>query len=357
MFGESILFKKTSNQTCSASNHGCQSLLLAYPQHRQLKNANANIGEFCIPGDRITVMGTIHGYRGRIAPSPTGYLHLGHARTFWQAFQRAREHEGVLIFRNEDLDTQRCRPEFANAMLEDLLWYGIEWQEGPDAGGAFGPYAQSERREFYVDAWRKLLRGGWIYPCCCSRKELALAASAPHDDNDEPIYPGTCRERRLLASAPVGTNWRFRVPDGECIEFADRRMGKQSFVAGRDFGDFLVWRRDDVPAYQLAVVVDDAAMQVTEVVRGEDLLRSTARQILLQRALGLQTPEYYHCPLINDESGVRLAKRHDALSLRTLRAQGHGPEMLRSMKMKNLVTDIEKKSDLNHRNPVRDPLG
>ncbi len=282
-------------------------------------------------------MPIVHGYRGRIAPSPTGYLHLGHARTFWQAFERARQHEGVLIFRNEDLDPQRCRPEFTQAMFEDLRWYGIEWQEGPDVGGAFGPYAQSERREFYLDAWKQLLHEGWIYPCSCSRRDLAMAASAPHDDaphneNDEPVYPGTCRDHRKLAASPAGVNWRFRVPDRERIEFVDRRMGSQRFEAGRDFGDFLVWRRDDVPAYQLAVVVDDAAMQVSEVVRGEDLLRSTARQILLQRALGLPTPEYFHCELLTDESGVRLAKRHDALSLRALREQGQAPEALHSGK-------------------------
>jgi glutamyl-tRNA synthetase len=270
------------------------------------------------------------GYRGRIAPSPTGYLHLGHARTFWRAFERSRERAGVLIFRNEDLDPQRCRPEFVQAMFEDLRWYGLEWQEGPDVGGVLGPYAQSERREYYLDAWRRLRDEGWIYPCLCSRKDLALAASAPHDDNDEPIYPGICREQRWTAAFPEGVNWRFRVPDGEQVEFVDQRMGRQSYEAGRDFGDFLVWRRDDVPAYQLAVVVDDAAMQISEVVRGEDLLRSTARQILLQSALGLPTPEYYHCALITNESGVRLAKRHDALSLRTLRAKGQSPESLRT---------------------------
>jgi glutamyl-tRNA synthetase len=276
-------------------------------------------------------MGTVEKYRGRIAPSPTGYLHLGHARTFWRAFERVREYAGVLIFRNEDLDLQRCRSEFAAAMFEDLRWYGIEWQEGPDVGGPFGPYAQSERRNFYLDAWSKLQRGGWIYPCLCSRKELALSASAPHDDDDEPIYPGTCRAERSIAAVPAGVNWRFRVPDGERIDFVDRRMGRQRFEAGRDFGDFLVWRRDDIPAYQLAVVVDDAAMQISEVVRGEDLLRSTARQILLQRALGFPIPEYYHCALLMDEGGVRLAKRHDALSLRTLRARGQGPESVRRM--------------------------
>jgi glutamyl-tRNA synthetase len=288
-------------------------------------------------------MGTAGKYRGRIAPSPTGYLHLGHARTFWRAFERAREHEGVLIFRNEDLDTQRCRPEFAKAMLEDLRWFGISWQEGPDVGGPFGPYAQSERREFYLDAWRKLLSGGWIYPCSCSRKELAESASAPHDDNDEPLYPGTCRSKRLAAVAPGGVNWRFRVPDGERIEFVDRSMGPQVFEAGRDFGDFVVWRRDDVPAYQLAVVVDDAAMQVSEVVRGADLLRSTARQILLQRALKFPIPEHYHCALMTDENGVRLAKRHDALSLRTLRGAGLAPETLQAMSQLNFASNREEK--------------
>ncbi len=306
-----------------------------------------------IPDDRINAMETALRYRGRVAPSPTGYLHLGHASTFWQAFERARQHEGTLIFRNEDLDPQRCRPEFVRSMFEDLRWYGIEWQEGPDIGGAFGPYVQSERREFYLDAWQRLLRGGWIYPCYCSRRELAMAASAPHDDtpqneNDEAVYPGTCRNRRKLAESPAGVNWRFRVPDGEFVEFVDRRMGRQLFEAGRDFGDFLVWRRDDVPAYQLAVVVDDAAMQASEVVRGEDLLRSTARQILLQRALGLPAPEYFHCALLTDVSGVRLAKRHDALSLRALREQGQSPEHVRAMIRENLLM-IGTKSDPNHR--------
>ena len=286
-------------------------------------------------------------YRGRVAPSPTGYLHLGHARTFWKAFERAREHAGVLIFRNEDLDPSRCRAEFAAAMFEDLRWYGIEWQEGPDVGGAFGPYAQSERRGFYVEAWRRLLDGGWIYPCSCSRRELAEAPSAPHDDNDEPIYPGTCREKLAKTCPPhspkEGVNWRFRVPGGEVVEFLDGRMGAQRFEAGRDFGDFVVWRRDDVPAYQLAVVVDDAAMQVSEVVRGEDLLRSTARQILLQRALGLATPKYYHCALMTDEQGVRLAKRHDALSLRALRGQGRLPQEVREMAGAEFVPNPKEK--------------
>ena len=272
-------------------------------------------------------------YRGRLAPSPTGLLHLGHARTFWTAYQRAKERNGVLVFRNEDLDPQRSRSEFARAMFEDLRWLGIEWQEGPDIGGPFGPYAQSERRDFYLHAWKQLRERGVIYPCVCSRRDLAMSAQAPHehehDPNDEPMYPGTCRCRTSNATSPAGANWRFRVPEGETIRFHDAKQGPQSFVAGRDFGDFVVWRRDDVPAYQLAVVVDDAAMQITEVVRGIDLLKSTARQILLQRALDFSTPAYFHCDLVTDEQGIRLAKRHDALSLRALRERGVLPEDLR----------------------------
>lgn len=270
-------------------------------------------------------------YRGRLAPSPTGYLHLGHARTFWMAQERARAANGVLVFRNEDLDPYRCKSRFVSAMYEDLRWLGLEWQEGPDVGGPFAPYSQSERREHYLRAWKKLLDSGHIYPCACSRKDLAAAASAPHDDaeNDEPLYPGTCRAREFTPPAhPAGTNWRFRVPQGEAITFHDLDLGPRSFLAGRDFGDFLVWRRDDVPAYQLAVVVDDESMQITEVVRGADLLKSTARQLLLQRALGYRTPAYYHCPLMTDDAGVRLAKRHDALSLRTLRERGTDPQSL-----------------------------
>jgi glutamyl/glutaminyl-tRNA synthetase len=342
-------------------------------------------------------------YRGRLAPSPTGYLHLGHARTFWIAWQRARAVHGKLIFRNEDLDYQRCKPEFIKAMYEDLHWLGLDWDEGPEIGGSFGPYSQSERRSFYLDAWRKLRDSELIYPCTCSRKDLERALSAPHEEptphtcgaqpppaasskensvppkkaddceaqpghleragfvpvgmemsspassmdfssqpraaavpsiatDDELPYPGTCREKIRTAKdydSPAGVSWRFKVPDGETISFDDGYFGRQEFVAGRDFADFLLWRRDDIPAYQLAVVVDDAAMQITEVVRGADLLKSTARQLLLIRALGYPVPAYFHCPLLRDEKNVRLAKRHDALSLRTLREQGVKAEELR----------------------------
>ena len=246
------------------------------------------------------------------------------------AQERATAAGGTLVLRNEDLDPERSRPEFVGAMFEDLRWLGLRWQEGPDIGGPFAPYTQSERRSFYLEAWRRLLDSGRLYPCRCSRKDLAQAAQAPHDD--EAIYPGTCRVAFSTADwgadSPAGINWRFRVPAGEAVEFVDGGMGSQRFVAGEDFGDFLVWRRDDVPAYQLAVAVDDAAMRITEVVRGVDLLRSTARQILVARALGIPSPEWYHCALLLDGQGRRLAKRHDALSLRALRRKGKQPSEL-----------------------------
>jgi glutamyl-tRNA synthetase len=269
-------------------------------------------------------------YRGRIAPSPTGFLHLGHARTFLISAKRAKQSHGVLVFRNEDLDPERCRAEFVSAMFEDLRWLGIEWSEGPDLGGPCAPYSQSERQEFYLAAWKQLRDGGFIYPCTCSRKELAQSASAPNDGDDEPIYPGKCRDRTnaLSFQEPAGVNWRFRV-SGEEITFHDLHLGPQGYVAGRDFGDFVIWRRDDVPAYQLAVVADDHAMKITEVVRGADLLKSTARQLLLYRALGLKAPQFYHCDLVLDEAGVRLAKRHDALSIRRLRESGCGADEVR----------------------------
>jgi glutamyl-tRNA synthetase len=282
-----------------------------------------------------------------LAPSPTGLLHVGHARTFWIASQRAAARRGTLILRNEDLDPQRCRAEFVDATIEDLHWLGISWQEGPDCGGRFAPYTQSERRDFYLQAWKRLREVGAMYPCTCSRKDVALAAGAPNDGDDEPIYSGRCRpsgsvpgsarlRRRGTDEAsvatwtvPAGVNWRFRVPDGEEICFDDLHLGPQRMVAGRDVGDFIVWRRDDVPAYQLAVVVDDAAMGITEVVRGADLLKSTARQILLYRVLGFPIPDFYHCDIVRDDAGLRLAKRHDSLSIRKLREMGWSPERVR----------------------------
>ncbi len=246
------------------------------------------------------------------------------------ARQRARDNGGTLVLRNEDLDSTRFKMEFVPAMIEDLRWFGFEWQEGPDCGGPFGPYNQSERMDVYRAVLEKLRAGNFIYPCTCSRKDIQAATRAPHANDDaETIYPGTCRQNRKSEIVNRKFSWRFRVPDSETISFVDGNCSEQRFIAGKDFGDFVVWRGDGVPAYQLACVADDAAMQITEVVRGADLLVSTARQILLYRALDLTPPAFYHCPLWRDEAGVRLAKRHDALSLRALRARGETPESLR----------------------------
>jgi glutamyl-tRNA synthetase len=275
-------------------------------------------------------------YRGRIAPSPTGHLHLGHARTFWTAQQRAEAAGGTLNLRNDDLDGPRCRAEFTSAALEDLRWFGFRWQEGPDIGGPFAPYTQSERMPHYIESFERLRTSGLIYPCNCSRQDVLRALSAPHEGDEEPLYPGTCRPPLPLISAVprAGVNWRFRVPDGEPVSFRDGLFGDQRSVAGFDFGDFLVWRKDDLPSYQLACTVDDALMRITEVVRGADLITSTFRQLLLFRALGWTPPEFFHCELMTDESGTRLAKRNDALSLRTLRASGRTPGELRSAPFK-----------------------
>lgn len=275
-------------------------------------------------------------YLGRLAPTPTGHLHRGHARTFHQAWLRARRAGGTLIYREEDLDPARCQPEFAAAAREDLRWLGLDWDQGPDIGGPHTPYRQSERITLYRDAWQQLKEDGWIYPSTRSRRELREAVAsgqarvtANEDEQDaEPVFPSTWRPPAGTgrdATEPGETNWRFRVPDGEAITFEDGHFGPQSFRAGADFGDFPVWRRDGVPAYELAVVVDDIIMGITEVVRGADLLRSTARQLLLYHALGATPPAWFHCPLVRDATGQRLAKRSASESLRALRQAGQSP--------------------------------
>jgi glutamyl-tRNA synthetase len=271
-------------------------------------------------------------YRGRLAPTPSGYLHLGHARTFWIAGERARQYGGQLVMRNEDLDRDRCRPEYARAMLEDLRWFGLIWNEGPDVGGPYAPYSQSERMSSYLETWHSLQRNGWIYPSPHSRKDVQAALTAPHDEGGESVFPAELRPpigAGKQVDDPGAVNWRFRVPEGRTIVFHDGRLGEIRRTAGVDFGDFLVWRKDGFPSYELAVVADDHAMQISEVVRGEDLLTSTARQLLLYEALGWQSPTFYHCPLLRDGAGQRLAKRTAALALRELRSQGRTPEEIR----------------------------
>ncbi|MGZ8469199.1 MAG: glutamate--tRNA ligase family protein, partial [Gemmatirosa sp.] len=222
----------------------------------------------------------------------------------------------------EDLDPLRCRPQWTERAIEDLTWLGVRWTEGP--------HFQSQRRAVYEATWRALRDAGRVYPSHVSRRELRDAAHAPHEDEEgsEPLFPSALRPVPGIgrdAESPAGVVWRFRVPDGETVRFTDACRGPQAFTAGVDFGDFVVWRKDDVPAYELAVVADDVAMGITEVVRGEDLLRSTARQLLIHRALGATPPAWRHLPLVRDAEGRRLAKRHQALSLRELRARGLSP--------------------------------
>lgn len=272
------------------------------------------------------MVNSVSSYCGRLAPSPTGLLHLGHARTFWTAQTRARAAGGQLFLRNDDLDTARCRSEFVTAMREDMHWLGLTWAEPM--------ISQSARIPIYRAALIRLHAVGLIYPCSRSRRDVLAAASAPHDadESDEPRYPAEFRPALGAPlpplENPITTNWRLRVPDGATLSFIDGQFGEQRAIAGNDFGDFLVWRKDNMPSYQLACVVDDAAMEITEVVRGADLMRSTFRQLLLYQALGLTPPAFFHSPLITDDHGQRLAKRHDALALRNLREQGRTPAEL-----------------------------
>ncbi len=268
-------------------------------------------------------------YRGRFAPTPTGPLHLGNARTALLSWLDARARGGSYLMRVEDLDRPRVRAGLEARLLDELRWLGLDWDEGPDVGGPQGPYRQSERGDRYREALERLRGAGLAYPCFCSRAEVAAAAQAPHGPGDDgPRYPGTCRDlsggeraERARRRAPA---WRFRVPEG-AVTFDDGVHGPRSVEVAAGVGDFVVARADGVPAYQLAVAVDDAAMEVTDVVRGDDLLPSTARQILLFRALRLPVPRFAHVPLVVGPDGERLAKRHGALSLGELRERGADP--------------------------------
>jgi glutamyl-tRNA synthetase len=252
---------------------------------------------------------------GRLAPSPSGRLHLGHARTFALAWAHARGRGGRVRLRLEDLDQSRCRPEHVQRTFRDLEWLGIEW-DGP-------ALYQSQRLEVLREAAVRLEQMGVAYRCICTRADLEQAVQAPQRGVSELRYPGTCRQRRLdEESAPAGRSaLRFAVPEGP-ISFTDGIAGPQSIDVSADVGDFAISSRTNVPSYQLAVVVDDAEQGVTEVFRGDDLLSSTPRQILLQQALGLPQPEWFHAPLVLDAQGRRLAKRADDLSLETLRDSG-----------------------------------
>ena len=262
--------------------------------------------------------------RGRLAPTPTGFLHVGHAYTFGIAAKRAA---GELVFRVDDLDSTRCTDEYIAASIEDLQWLGLSWAEGPVCGGGAGPYFQSQRTGLYLEAWQQLAAAKIIYPSPHSRRDVEDAALAPHVPvGAEPLFPLELRpDDWTVPVTPGCVPWRFRVPDGRAIEFIDQNVGLVKRIAGVDFGDFVVWRRDNLAAYELAVVVDDHHMGIGEVVRGKDLLTSTARQLLLYEALGWKHPQFFHTNLIVGPDSKRLAKRTNGLMIRELRRKGFSP--------------------------------
>lgn len=259
---------------------------------------------------------------GRLAPSPTGAQHIGNARTYLIAWLAARSRGGRVVLRIEDLDSPRVKPGAARQACADLRWLGLDWDGQP--------VVQTERLERYETALRSLQERELVYPCTCTRTDIERAASAPHAEHEGPPYPGTCRQRRVADAAALRDQpyaWRFRVTPGP-VEYLDGFRGVTCLDPAALGGDFVVWKSAGTPAYQLAVVVDDASQGVTEVVRGDDLVPSTPRQLLLYRALGLPAPEFSHVPLVVGPDGRRLAKRHGDTRLATLREAGVRPEAL-----------------------------
>ena len=276
--------------------------------------------------------------RGRLAPSPTGALHLGNARSFLIAWLSIRSQHGSLVLRIEDLDHPKVKPNAVDEALEDLKWLGLDWDEGPDKGGDCAPYTQSLRRNYYRDALNRLSKN--VYPCVCSRKDVENAQSAPHIDEQVGMmaYSGTCRHRfenwndavKFLSGDRIPA-WRFNMTkemSATAFAFEDGFYGRHELDVYEKIGDFVLARDKDGAGYTLAVVVDDALMGITEVVRGDDLLDATHCQIALQKTLGFNTPAYYHVPLVVAEDGRRLAKRHGDTRIRSLRESGISGETI-----------------------------
>lgn len=259
--------------------------------------------------------------RGRFAPSPTGYIHLGNVWTAFLAWLQVRQQKGTLILRIEDIDKQRSKPEYTQALLEDLAWLGLDWDEGPGKGGPYGPYIQQERYSLYEKALQELQAKHLLYPCYCSRARLQ-AIGAPHE-GEHRLYDGHCygmpeEQRRQMDRKP---SWRVHVPHVS-VSFTDGSYGPFSDYLPRVCGDFVVRRADGLYAYQLAVAVDDGSMGITHVLRGRDLLSSTAQQIWLMEVLGYTPPSYTHVPMLIDASGNRLSKRQQGITVRILRDRG-----------------------------------
>ncbi len=259
---------------------------------------------------------------------------MGNLRTALLAWFFARTQHGQFVLRIEDLDRPRVRSGATQQMLDDLHWLGLDWDEGPDCGGPYAPYTQSERLDIYQHYLKQLQAAGLVYPCYCSRAEVANAASAPQQGAENEVrYPGTCRhlteaQCRAYEASGRRPSLRFRVDDNRVVTFTDGIMGSMTQHVQQVVGDFIVCRSDGIFAYQFAVVVDDALMHINQIVRGNDLLNSTARQILLYEALGFPVPTFAHVPLLVDEQGKRLSKRTQSMGLDPLRARGTGPEQV-----------------------------
>lgn len=264
--------------------------------------------------------------RGRFAPSPTGELHVGNASSALLAWLAVRAADGAIVMRIEDLDRARSRPEYVDRALDDMEWLGLDWDEGARVGGPHAPYEQSARDGLYLEAFERLRGTGRLYPCFCTRRDIAAAASAPQEPGEERLYPGTCRELDASSRIDEPHAWRFRVEREQAARYTDRVHGE--LVAPVTIGDFVVRRRDGGFAYQLAVVVDDIAMRIDQVVRGDDLVRSTFRQLGLYSALGAAPPSFGHVPLIHGEDGARLSKRHRGVTLGELREAGWSAERI-----------------------------
>ncbi len=305
------LSKRRTGRSCSCS---------ANPNH-----CRSQILDCGFSGRRATLisaMSTIPPTVGRLAPSPTGAQHVGNARTYLIAWLSARAKEGTVVLRIEDIDSPRVKAGAADEACVDLRWLGLDW-DGP-------PLVQTQRLALYQQALGELKRADRVYPCTCTRTDIERAASAPHAEHEGPVYPGTCAWRTAADADKLGDRpyaWRMRVKD-EPITFADRVRGPITINLCEAGGDFVVWKSAGTPAYQLAVVVDDAGQGVTEVIRGDDLITSTPRQLLLYRALNLAPPAFAHVPLVVGPDGHRLAKRHGDTRLSALREARVQPEFL-----------------------------